>query len=378
MARVKVVVDEEDVGETNEKLSDLIISDLKSNLGELSYVLGRGDSPPEVVEWLSTGSTVLDMLICNNPDIPGGVPVGRLTEIYGEEATGKSFLAYMILKDCQRRGGIPILIDTENSANLTFLKMIGLDPEDGRLIYLQADSIEEVFIAIERIVTKIRESNKNKLCTIVWDSVAATSTRAELQGDVGDAQVALGPRLIGQGLRKIIRFVGRNKIALIFLNQVRMKIGVAFGNPYTTPGGKAIPFFSSVRIQLFTAGKIKNGDAIIGAGVKAKVVKNRMGPPHRETTFNIYFEHGLIDEENWIDYLLNYDVVKKISAQKSAIDFNGENIEFRNRDFIKLLSERPELKEYCKTQLKNHLKIDQTMDTESDIVVEALGEDEQL
>lgn len=383
MARKKVIHEEfeEGVKEENDLTTDLIVKDLKEKLGDVAYVLGRGDSPPEVNEWLSTGSTILDSILSNNPECDGGIPIGRLVEIYGEEATGKSFIAYMILKDCQRKGGIPVLIDTENSANLQFLRMIGLDPTKN-MIYIQVDTVEEVFSAIERVVIKIREEDKNRLCAIVWDSVAATTTGSELEGDYGQATVALAPRLIGQGLRKIGRFIGKQRIALVFLNQVRMKIGVAFGNPFTTPGGKAIPFHASARVQLLTAGKLKAGNKdIIGAGIKAKVVKNRMGPPHRECVLTMYFDKGIVDEEGWIPYLEACKVLKKINAQKSSIEFGGETIEFKNKDFINTMENNPELKEYCRKEIKKSLYVEQNPDErpeDEEIVMEALAEDEQI
>jgi len=285
----------------------------------------------------------------------------------------------MILKDCKDRGGIPVLIDTENAADMSFLRMLGLDPDDGKLVYVQPDSIEEVFTVMERVITKIREEDKNRLCTIVWDSVAATSTGAELQGEYGDATVALGPRLLGQGLRKITRFIGKQRIAVVFLNQLRMKIGMAFGDPYVTPGGMAIPFFSSVRLRLFTAGKVKAGTDVIGVGIKAKVAKNRMGPPLRECILHMYFDKGVIDEESWLDYLVNFKIVNKINTQRSSIDFDGNIIEFRNRDFVETIKSNPELKEFCKRKIKEGLYIEQDPNKRTEeIELEEISDDEDI
>jgi recombination protein RecA len=380
MAKRRRVIDEE-YGEDSDsdQITDKIVKDLKNSLGDVAYILGRGDAPPEVSEWISTGSTELDAKIANNPDVDGGIPVGRLTEIFGEEATGKSFIAYMALADCQRRGGIPVLIDTENSANMTFLKMLGLDPEDGKLIYIQVDTIEEVFTAIESVIVKIREEYKDKLCVIVWDSVAATTTKAELQNDYGDVTVALGPRLIGQGLRKIGRFIGKERIALIFLNQVRMKIGIAFGNPFTTPGGKAIPFTASVRVQLLTAGKLKAGDDIIGVNIKAKVVKNRMGPPHRECVLQMYFDKGIVDEGSWIKTLTEGKIVKKLTTQKSSIVYEGETYEFNTKKLAEFLEDHKEIREYCKKEMKKYLFVEQDpAKRDEEVVIEALVEGEEF
>ena len=365
-------------------LNDILVESLNKKLGDVAFILGKGDSPPETKEWLSTGSTILDTIISNDPDASGGIPVGKLVEISGEAASGKSLLSYMILKDCQDKGGIPVLIDTENAANEDFLRLIGLEfyPE-GSLVYIQVDSIEGVFKAIEDIIRRIRENDKDKLCCIVWDSVAGTSTDAEIQGDYGDATIGLAARLIGQGLRKIIRFIGTQKVSLVFLNQVRQKIGVFFGDDTVTPGGKAIPFFAAVRIRLYSGGKVKAGKDVLGVGIRPKIVKNRMGPPHREADLKMYFNRGLIDEEGWIDILLKFGKAKKISAQKSQIvnEDNGEVYEFLNRNFVEWIR-KPENKEahaYCKTKVKESLIIEQDpLKRTEEMTTEELDNDEVL
>ena len=385
MARKRVLSDTNGaVTKDDSILNDILVESLNKKLGDVAFILGKGDSPPETKEWLSTGSTILDTIISNDIDANGGIPVGKLVEISGEAASGKSLLSYMILKDCQDKGGIPVLIDTENAANEDFLRLIGLEfyPE-GSLVYIQVDSIEGVFKAIEDIIRRIRENDKDKLCCIVWDSVAGTSTDAEIQGDYGDATIGLAARLIGQGLRKIIRFIGTQRVSLVFLNQVRQKIGVFFGDDTVTPGGKAIPFFAAVRIRLYSGGKVKAGKDVLGVGIKPKIVKNRMGPPHREADLKMYFNRGLIDEEGWIDTLLKFGKAKKISAQKSQIvnEDNGEVYEFLNRNFVEWIR-RPENKEahaYCKTKVKESLIIEQDpLKRTEEMTTEELDNDEVL
>ena len=385
MARKKVLSNTKPgITKDDSILNDILIESLNKKLGDVAFILGKGDSPPETKEWLSTGSTILDTIISNNIDANGGIPVGKLVEISGEAATGKSLLSYMILKDCQDKGGIPVLIDTENAANEDFLRLIGLEfyPE-GSLVYIQVDSIEGVFKAIEDIIRRIRENDKDKLCCIVWDSVAGTSTDAEIQGDYGDATVGLAARLIGQGLRKIIRFIGTQRVSLVFLNQIRQKIGVFFGDDTVTPGGKAIPFFAAVRIRLYSGGKVKAGKDVLGVGIRPKIVKNRMGPPHREAELKMYFNRGLIDEEGWIDILLKFGKAKKISAQKSEIvnEDNGEVYDFLNRNFVEWIR-RPENKEahaYCKTKVKESLIIEQDpLKRMEEITTEEMDNDEVL
>ena len=385
MARKRVLSDTNGaVTKDDSILNDILVESLNKKLGDVAFILGKGDSPPETKEWLSTGSTILDTIISNDIDANGGIPVGKLVEISGEAASGKSLLSYMILKDCQDKGGIPVLIDTENAANEDFLRLIGLEfyPE-GSLVYIQVDSIEGVFKAIEDIIRRIRENDKDKLCCIVWDSVAGTSTDAEIQGDYGDATIGLAARLIGQGLRKIIRFIGTQKVSLVFLNQVRQKIGVFFGDDTVTPGGKAIPFFAAVRIRLYSGGKVKAGKDVLGVGIRPKIVKNRMGPPHREADLKMYFNRGLIDEEGWIDTLLKFGKAKKISAQKSQIvnEDNGEVYEFLNRNFVEWIR-KPENKEahvYCKTKVKESLIIEQDpLKRTEEMTTEELDNDEVL
>ena len=385
MARKKVLSNmKPGVTKDDSILNDILVDSLNKKLGDVAFILGKGDSPPETKEWLSTGSTILDTIISNNIDADGGIPVGKLVEISGEAASGKSLLSYMILKDCQDKGGIPVLIDTENAANEDFLRLIGLEfyPE-GSLVYIQVDSIEGVFKAIEDIIRRIRENDKDKLCCIVWDSVAGTSTDEEIQGDYGDATIGLAARLIGQGLRKIIRFIGTQRVSLVFLNQIRQKIGVFFGDDTVTPGGKAIPFFAAVRIRLYSGGKVKAGKDVLGVGIRPKIVKNRMGPPHREAELKMYFSRGLIDEEGWIDILLKFGKAKKISAQKSEIvnEDNGEVYDFLNRNFVEWIR-RPENKEahaYCKTKVKESLIIEQDpLKRTEEITTEELDNDEVL
>ena len=383
MARKKIKATKSSV-EEDSVLNDILVDSLNKKLGDVAYILGKGDSPPEVKEWLSTGSTVLDTIISNDENADGGIPVGRLTEICGEAATGKSLLSYMILKDCQDKGGIPVLIDTENACNEDFLNLLGLKfyPE-GSLVYIQVESVEKVFSAIEEIVRKIRENDKDKLCCIVWDSVAGTSTDAEIQNDYGEATIGMQARMIGQGLRKLIRFVGQQRVALVFLNQVRQKIGVFFGDDTVTPGGKAIPFFSSVRMKLYSGGKVKAGNDVIGVGIKPKLIKNRMGPPHREAELKMYFTKGLIDEESWLDILLKSGHAEKISAQKSSITNKdtGEVYEFQNRKFVEWIrkTENKEANTYCKALVRSALIIEQDPDKrEEEITTEELQGEEEL
>ena len=205
----------------------------------------------------------------------------------------------------------------------------------------------------------------------------------EIQNEYGEATIGLAARLIGQGLRKSIRFIGTQRVSLVFLNQVRQKIGVFFGDDTTTPGGKAIPFFSSVRIKLYSGGKVKVGKDVIGVGIRPKIIKNRLGPPHREAELKMYFNRGLIDEESWLDVLLKCGEAEKLSAQKSQIinKDNGEVYEFQNRKFVEWIRDpaQKDARDYCKLKVRESLIIEQDPDKrDEEVTVEELGTDEIL
>jgi recombination protein RecA len=378
MARKKVIDKKTDNYEGEQSLSKNelssihrdIIGVLKKSAGDVSYILGE-DDVGDVKEWLSTGSTVLDSIISNNPDADGGIPVGKLVEISGEAASGKSMLSYLILKDCLDKGGIGVVLDTEYSLNIEFLKLLGIDVKENNFIYHNPHSIEEVFDTIESIIKSLRQRKENPLCCIIWDSVAATSSDVELEEDNGKNQIGIHARAISKGLRKVMPYIGNQRISLIFLNQLRVKVGITFGDPHVTPGGKAIPFASSVRLRLFSDGKLKAGNDVMGVGIKPHVQKNRFGPPDRKCHLKMYFSKGLIDEESWFDVLQEYEIVEKSSAQKSQyIDKDtGEVHEFLNRNFVSYLRERPELRKKLQKEVKRVLYREQDpMKREEDIV----------
>ncbi len=383
--RKKILDDSDysDLEKENKEINTQLIDHLNKKFdSEVAYNLDDY-FPGEIPGWLSTGSTLLDMVISNKPDAPGGIPVRRITTITGDSGTGKSLLAYMMLKSCKDQGGIPVLIDTEGAADIDFLEMLGLEPKKN-LIYVQVDSIEDVFKAIEETIKKIRETNKDKLCTIVWDSIAGTSVKQELENEFGGHVMGLHARMIGQGLRKIVRYIAQQNVALIFLNQLRYKMNSSpFQDPFTEPGGLAAPFFSSVRLRLYSAGKIKHDKlGIVGVGIKAKVIKNRLGPPFREAELKMYFDRGIIDEETWLDVMLELEIVEKLSTQKSAIKFDGETIEFKNRDFVEWirLPENKKLRDHMQKEIKKVLYIDQSnikINAET-TTIEALQADENI
>jgi len=332
---------------------DSLVTDLNKQLGEVAYNLEGGNSPTDVTDFVSTGSVLLDTIISNKTK--GGFPVGRISEIVGEEATGKSLISLHAIKATQERGGVGILIDTENATSVDLLKKIGVDTQ--KLVYLQLGTVEEVFEAMESIITKIREKNDDRLVTIVWDSVAATSTKAEIEGDYGDHTIGLAARMIAQGLRKITQFIGKMNVCMIFCNQMKFKIGVMFGDPMTTPGGKAIPYHASVRIRLYRNGELKSGKDVQGVGVKTKIIKNKLAPPLRMAEFDVVFGKGIDDETAWIKVMESAGAVKR-SGSWYVLNYNGQELKFQSKGWRELLQKTEGLAAWCKEQVTRALIID--------------------
>jgi recombination protein RecA len=241
-----------------------------------------------------------------------------------------------------------VYIDTENAVSREFLEAIGLDLE--KMLYVPLDTIEDIFEAIESIVESIRKSNKDRLVTIVVDSVMGASTKIEMAKEFDKDGYATSKSIIlSKAMRKVTNMLGRNKICLIFTNQLRTRLGVAFGDPYTTSGGKAIPFHSSVRLRLKSVGQIKvkkdGVDQAIGIKTRCQVVKNRMGPPLKTIDYDIYFESGIDDFGGWLNVMKQFKLVSTAGAWYTFTRTNGETIKFLSKDFEKKLGEIDGLKD---------------------------------
>ena len=314
---------------------------------KVAYFLnGDTDSPSEVGGWVGTGSSMLDLAISNRKG--GGFPVGRITEITGLEASGKSLLAAHALADTQKQGGLAVYIDTENAVSREFLEAIGLDLE--KMLYVPLDAIEDIFEAIESIIESVRKSNKDRLVTIVVDSVMGASTKIEQAADYDkDGWATSKAIILSKGMRKITNLIGRQKIALLFTNQLRSRLGVAFGDPWTTSGGKAIPFHSSVRLRLKSVGQIKvkkdGVDQTVGIKTRCQVIKNRMGPPLKTIDYDIYFESGIDDFGGWLNVMKQFKLVSTAGAWYTYKRANGDDVKFLSKDFQGKLEADPELKD---------------------------------
>jgi recombination protein RecA len=323
---------------------------------KVAYFLEEGGNPTDVTGWISTGSTMLDIAISNRPN--GGVAVGKITELNGLEGSGKSLIGSHLLVSTQKQDGIAVYIDTESAVSQEFLRAIGVDTK--KMLYVHLETVEEIFDTIETIVTKIRESDKDKLVTILVDSLAAASTKVEMDADFDkDGWATAKAIIISKAMRKITQMIARQKVALVFTNQLRQKLGVMFGDPWTTSGGKALPFHASTRVRFKNAGQIKDTSKknTIGIKIKGQVIKNRLGPPMRTVEFPLFFDKGIDDFGSWLTVMKDHKLLKQSGAWYtiSQVDTKtGELIKdykFQSKDFEKLILENPDLKDFCYSQI---------------------------
>jgi recombination protein RecA len=283
-----------------EKALELAIGQIEKRFGKGAIMkLGESAGIPRV-KAIPSGSLALDLALGI-----GGIPKGRITEIFGPEASGKTTLAQHIIAEAQKRG-MAAYIDAEHALDPSYAASCGVNVEE--LLISQPDTGEQALEICEALV------RSSAIDAIVIDSVAALVPRAEIEGDMGEPQVGLQARLMSQALRKLAAAIGRSGTAVIFINQLREKVGIIFGNPEVTPGGRALKFYSSVRIDLRRVETIKQGNEAIGNHVRAKVVKNKVAPPFRNADFDIMFDHGISKEGNLIDLGLEMELVSKAGA----------------------------------------------------------------
>jgi len=284
-----------------EKAVELAIEQIERHYGKGSIMkLGEGTARV-AVDAIPTGALALDLALGI-----GGIPRGRVTEVFGSEASGKTTLAQHIIAETQRAGGIAAYIDAEHAFDPTYASHCGVKLAD--LLISQPDTGEQALEITERLV------RSSAVDVVIIDSVAALVPRAEIEGEMGDAHVGLQARLMSQALRKLSAAISKSNVAVVFINQLREKVGIIFGNPEVTPGGRALKFYSSVRIDLRRGDTIKQGTEIIGTRVRARVVKNKVAAPFRSAEFDIMFNHGISKEGNLVDLGVATGVLKKSGA----------------------------------------------------------------
>ncbi len=333
------MADTKEVNKEKLKALDLTIDKLEKTYGKGS-IMKLGDKVVDNVETIPTGSVALDIALG-----VGGFPRGRVVEIYGPESSGKTTLAIHAIAEVQKQGGIAAFIDAEHAFDQFYAENLGVDTEN--LLISQPDNGEQALEIADNLI------RSGAIDLIVIDSVAALTPRAEIEGEMGDSRMGLQARLMSQALRKITGTLSRTNCTCIFINQLREKIGVMFGNPETTTGGNALKFYSSVRIDIRRASQIKNGEEVIGNRVKVKIVKNKVAPPFRRAEFDIMYGSGISRSGEVIDMAVELNVVKKSGSWFSY----GETKLGQGRDSVKqLLEDNPELMEELELKIKESLK----------------------
>lgn len=316
------------------KALGLALETIEKQFGKGS-IMKLGDSYKVQVDTVSTGSISLDLAL------GGGIPKGRVVEIYGPESSGKTTLTLHAIAEIQKTGGTAAFIDAEHALDPGYAKRIGVDVSN--LLLSQPDNGEQ---ALEIVETLVRS---NAVDLIVVDSVAALVPRAEIEGDMGDSHMGLQARLMSQALRKLTGIISRSNATVIFINQIRMKIGVMFGNPETTTGGNALKFYASVRMDIRRIGQIKQGDAIIGNRTRVKVVKNKIAPPFREAEFDIMYNQGISKTGDVLDLATANNIVEKAGAWFA---YEGSNIAQGREAAKTYLQENPKVLEKISKQVR--------------------------
>ncbi len=321
-----------------DKAIDLAVSTIEKQFGKGSIMrLGEGMAPPEV-QVIPTGSLGLDIALG-----VGGLPRGRVMEVYGPESSGKTTLALHVVAEAQKLGGICAFVDAEHALDVGYARKLGVRTDD--LLVSQPDCGEQALEITEMLV------RSGAVDIIVVDSVAALTPRAELEGEMGDSHVGLQARLMSQALRKLTGTISKSNTLVIFINQIRMKIGVMFGNPETTTGGNALKFYASVRLDIRRVGALKDGDKVVGNRTRVKVVKNKMAPPFREVEFDILYGEGISHEGDLVDLGAECGAIEKSGAW---FGFEGDRIGQGRENAKQYLRDHPDVARKIEAKVLAH------------------------
>ncbi|MBN2706165.1 MAG: recombinase RecA [Deltaproteobacteria bacterium] len=306
---------------------EMAVSQIEKEFGKGSIMRLGDESRAQNIEVIPTGSLSLDIALG-----VGGIPRGRVIEVYGPESSGKTTLALSIVAEAQKTGGVAAFVDAEHALDVIYARKLGVNVDD--LLVSQPDTGEQALEITEILV------RSGALDVVVVDSVAALVPRAEIEGEMGDSHMGLQARLMSQALRKLVAAISKSKTTVIFINQIRMKIGVMFGNPETTTGGNALKFYASVRLDIRKTGSLKKGDDVYGNSTRVKVVKNKVAPPFKEATFDILFGEGISKSGDVLDLAADCGIIEKSGSWYS---YEGERLG-QGRDFVRnQLRENPEL-----------------------------------
>ncbi|WP_415902037.1 recombinase RecA [Neptuniibacter sp. QD29_5] len=320
------------------KALDAALGQIERQFGK-GAVMRMGDQPREAIPSVSTGSLGLDIALGI-----GGLPYGRIVEIYGPESSGKTTLTLQVVAEAQKQGKTCAFVDAEHALDPIYAEKLGVDVDS--LLVSQPDTGEQALEITDMLV------RSNAVDVIIVDSVAALTPKAEIEGDMGDSHVGLQARLMSQALRKLTGNVKSSNCLLVFINQIRMKIGVMFGNPETTTGGNALKFYSSVRLDIRRTGAVKKGDEVVGNETRVKVVKNKVSPPFRQAEFQIMYGEGIYHMGEVIDLGVKEGLVDKSGAWYA---YNGDKIGQGKANASKFLEENPEIANEIETELRNRL-----------------------
>ncbi len=322
-----------------EKAIELAVSSIEKQFGKGAIMrLGEGENVAHDIATISTSSIGIDVALGI-----GGVPRGRIIEIYGPESSGKTTLTLHIVAEAQKKGGVAAFIDAEHALDVTYARKLGVRTDD--LLIAQPDTGEQALEIAEMLV------RSNAIDVLVIDSVAALVPRAEIEGEMGDQHMGLQARLMSQALRKLTGVISKSRTSVIFINQIRMKIGVMFGNPETTTGGNALKFYSSVRMDIRRIGAIKDGDKVVGNRTRVKVVKNKLAPPFREHEFDILYGEGISKLGDLLDLGTDLGIIDKAGSWYSH---QGERIGQGREQAQRFLRENPKLAHDIEERIRLH------------------------